>query len=272
MPELFEDPLAEPPTTTRTICGADGDIAVRIYGAKAAQPGPAVVYFHGGGGVVGDLDTHDIACRKLALAAGCSVIAVDYRLAPEHPLPAGHDDAVAAFRWVLDHAESLGLDPTRIAVAGDSMGANLAVGVCLACRGTASPCFGLIIYPATDFAAKAPSHSEFGCGFFLERATMDWFSRQYLGVADPKDPRASILRAPDLSGLPPMLVVTAGFDPLRDEGQAFAEALELAGSPVEHREYEGLVHGFVQMTGVCQAAESALDDFGQALRRAFGRV
>ncbi|MEM6997119.1 MAG: alpha/beta hydrolase, partial [Myxococcota bacterium] len=230
-----------------------------------------IVFFHGGGGVVGDLHTHDVTCRKLALASGCRVISVEYRLAPEHPFPAGHDDAVASFRWVVQHAKTLGVDPRRIAVAGDSMGANLAAGLCLACRDD-PPAFALLLYPGTLFAEKMASHTELSRGFFLDGATIDWFHAHYLGDASPADPRASVLRAPDLSGLPPTFVATAGFDPLRDEGQAYAAALEAAGNDVEHREYSGLVHGFVQMTGVCRAADAAFADFGTAVARALSRV
>lgn len=263
--------MTEPTTLDRTIPGAEGSIAVRIYGERPDVPGPGVVFFHGGGGVIGDLWTHDIVCRRLAVAAGCPVISVDYRLAPDAPFPAGHDDAVAAFRWVHDHADALGIDPHRIAVAGDSMGANLAGAVCLACRGGAAPSFALLIYPGTDFVNKAASRRELGRGFFLEGATIDWFHEHYLSGADPADPRASIINA-DLTDLPPMHVVTAGFDPLRDEGQAFAEAVKLAGSPVSHREYPSLVHGFVQLTGVCPAAAAAIADFGDVLRRALAPV
>ncbi len=278
MRELFEDPAAGPqlPSVERTLQGAEGPIRAKIYEGQAQRdgaPSPAVVFFHGGGGVIGDLLSHDVTCRKLAAAAGCPVIAVDYRLAPEHPFPAGHDDALAALRWVVDHADVLGLDPARIAVAGDSMGANLAIGVCLASRREGpAPCFGLILYPGTDFAHRRPSHDVMGRGYLLESATIDWFHERYLGGADPADPRASVLRAADLSGLPPLHVVTAGFDPLRDEGRAFAEAVQAAGGEVEHQEYPSLVHGFVQMTGVCRAADAAFGDFGGALRRAFGRV
>jgi len=272
MPHVFEDALHEPPTREQTIPGAAGPLPIRIYDAGPRTQSPALVYFHGGGGVIGDLDTHDGTCRRLALAAGCRVIAVDYRLAPEHPFPAGHDDAVAAFRWLHAHATDFGIDPARIAVGGDSAGGNLAGAVCIACRGGASPCFGLLIYPGTDLSMQWESRELLRHGFFLETATIEWFQGAALGTADRSDPRVSILQAADLSGLPPLLVITAGFDPLRDEGEAFARAVLEAGSPVEHIEYPSLVHAFVQMTGVCRAAAAAIEDFGAALRRAFAGI
>ena len=245
------------------------EVPVRVYDpSQGAKTRGAVVFFHGGGGVIGDLETHDLVCRRVAKSAGCKLVAVDYRLGPEHPFPAGHDDAIGAFRGIAANADSLQIDPKRIAVAGDSMGGNLAAAVCIACRDD-PPCFCLAIYPGTDFAHRFASRDQFGDGFFLEDATIEWFHRNYLCGADPADPRASVLLAPDLSGLPPMLVVTAGFDPLRDEGRAFAEALEAAGSPVEYREYPSMVHGFMQMAGICDAAAAAFDDFADALQRAF---
>lgn len=272
--ELMEDPIGGLRVSDRTIeregtVGAG--VPVRVYDpSRGSQTTPAVVFFHGGGGVIGDLETHDLVCRRLAREAGCKVIAVDYRLGPEHPFPTGHDDAVAAFRGIVAQASSWGIDPRRVAVAGDSMGGNLCAAVCLACRDT-PPCFALVIYPGTDFANRAPSRERLGKGLFLEDATIDWFHRHYLGGADPTDPRASVLLG-DLSGLPPMHVVTAGFDPLRDEGQAFAEALDAAGSPVEHREYPTLVHGFLQMAGICDAAARAFEDLADVLARAFATV
>jgi len=269
---LMEDPIDGLRVSDRTIEREVGAaVPVRVYEpSPGPETTPAVVFFHGGGGVIGDLETHDFVCRRLAKLARCKLVAVDYRLGPEHPFPAGHDDAVAAFRGVVAQAEAWGIDPERVAVAGDSMGGNLSAAVCLACR-DAPPCFALVIYPGTDFAGRTPSRDRLGEGLFLEDATIDWFHHHYLGGADPADPRASVLRAEDLSGLPPMHVVTAGFDPLRDDGQAFAEAVEAAGSPVEHREYPTLVHGFMQMAGICDAAAEAFEHFAAVLQRAFAR-
>jgi acetyl esterase len=235
--------------------GPDGEVPVRYYVPPGSEShGPLLVYFHGGGWVLCGLDTHDEACRFLAREARTRVLSVDYRLAPEHRFPAAVDDALAAFRWAATHAADLDIDAGRIAVAGDSAGGNLAIVTCLVAGrdGGPQPAFQMPIYPVTDLSAKRPSYRLFADGFFLTEAQMDWYRGHYLGDAGEGaalDPRASPLRADDVSGLPPAHVVTAGFDPLRDEGEDYARALRDAGVPVTLRRHEGLIHGFVNMTG-----------------------
>jgi acetyl esterase len=235
-------------------------LPARLYDpGEPGGPLPLIVFLHGGGFVLGDLDSHDVPCRLLARHAGALVLSVDYRLAPEAPWPAAADDAAAALRWALEHAAELGGDPERVAVAGDSAGGNLSAVASweLARGGGPAPALQLLIYPATDFVAQAPSHAMFDEGFLLVRRDMDWFSAQYLGTTDGSDPRASVLRAEDLSGLPPAIVVTAGFDPLRDEGEAYAARLREAGVPVLTRRFPGLIHGFINLTGISPSSRDA---------------
>ncbi len=221
----------------------------RPYGLS--EPLPGVVYFHGGGWVTGDLDTHDGTCRLLAVTARAVVVAVDYRLAPEHPFPAAIDDGLAGYRWTLDHAAELGAIPDRVGVMGDSAGGTLAAVVALlAARDDdlTTPAAQCLVYPATDAHMRSRSIDLFAEGFFLSRQDMHWFRGKYLpDEADWDDVRASPLLADDLSGLPPAVVVTAGFDPLRDEGMAYADKLASCGVPVVARCYEDLVHGFFGM-------------------------
>jgi acetyl esterase len=202
------------------------------------------------------------------------VVAVDYRLAPEHKFPAGLDDAVAAFRWLAGEAIELGIDPDRVVIGGDSAGATLATVVAQLARGEArTPCLQWLIYPAADLAADTPSHASCGQGFLLTRDDMEWFRGLYLNdLAEIADPRVSPLRAGDLSGLPPALVFTAGLDPLRDEGQAYADRLAAAGVKVVHREFDSLIHGFVGMRGALQAAARAMDDMVAGLRHELARL
>lgn len=251
--------------------GPGGPVPLRIYRPRRAEKAlPALVYYHGGGFVVGGLRTHDGTCRALAAGGDCVVISVDYRLAPEHPFPAAVDDARAAFRWVRENAETLAIDGERIAVGGDSAGGNLAAVVCLAQReeNAPRPTFQLLIYPATDMTRALPSHQTLGEGFFLESETIDWFLEQYLPPGtDLRDWRASPLLAESLEGLPPALVVTAGFDPLRDEGEAYAERLRAAGVTVEEMREPGLVHGFVNMA-LIDRAERSRAAMARHLRRA----
>ena len=255
-----------------------GEIPVRLYrplGASASDRLPVLVYFHGGGWTIGDLDTHDVVCREFAIHAGCAVASVDYRLAPEHKFPAAVEDAVAATRWVAREAEALGLDPRRIAVGGDSAGGNLAAVVALVLRGEGGPklTMQMLIYPTTDMAADTPSHMRFAEGYVLTRDAILWFRGNYLrGPEDEFDWRASPLKARDLSRLPPAYVVTGGFDPLLDEGRAYAERLQAAGVPVTYECFEGMVHGFVTMGGVIAAAHHALSRCGQGLRLAFAKA
>ncbi|WP_170136135.1 alpha/beta hydrolase [Nannocystis exedens] len=250
--------------------GPAGKIAARIYRPRGlAAPAPATVYFHGGGFVVGGLDSHDPVCRILAHEARCVVIAVDYRLAPEHRFPAAADDALAAFRHVVAEAGALGIDVRRIAVAGDSAGGNLSAVVSLDTRGdTVRPAFQLLIYPAVDLTMSFPSIRSLGEGFFLEQATMEWFMNHYLrGAEDGRDPRASPWFA-DVSGAPAAAVFTAGFDPLRDEGEAYARKLGAAGVPVAYTCHRGMFHGHISASGGLSNARPALSEMTAALRRA----
>jgi acetyl esterase len=244
---------------------------IRVYRAHAAPPAsPALVFFHGGGFVVGSLDSHDRVCRSLASRAGLVVVAVDYRLAPEHPFPAAVDDAVAATRWVLAHATTLGIDPTAIAVGGDSAGGTLAAVVAQALRRDAlRPRFQLLVYPLTDLRGGTPSRDHFREGYFLTQRTIDWYTRNYVpDVAQYTDPRASPLLEPDLAGLPRALVVTAGFDPLRDEGRDYAEKMRAAGVEVEHVCAEGLMHGFFNAPAALREAAKIVELCASSLRLA----
>jgi len=254
----------------RTIAGPAGRMRVRLYrpAGTVARLLPTILYFHGGGWVIGSLEGYDLPCRFFCARTGCAVVAVDYRLAPEHKFPAAVDDAVASFHWLAEQAVGLGMDPARIVVAGDSAGGTLAAVVSQLVRGQPrAPCLQWLIYPATDLAADTPSHRSCAKGFLLTQDDMAWFRDQYLNEAgEVADPRVSPLGAPDLAGLPPALVFTTGFDPLRDEGQAYADRLAAAGVKTIHREFDSLIHGFVGMRGALQAAARAMDDMVAGLR------
>ena len=266
----------EPPAPTDVreleLDGAVGPLRARVYrpyGAADASPG--LVYYHGGGWALGSLDSVDAPCRAFAQGAGCVVVSVDYRLAPEHRFPAAADDATAAFRAVVKDPKRFGVDPARVAVGGDSAGGNLSAVVCLDTRSDAvRPCFQLLVYPGTDMTMSLPSIESVGRGFFLERPTMDWFLDQYVpDRAMRLDPRASPLFAASHGALPPAFVATAGFDPLRDEGQAYAKKLRDAGVRCEERCYGSLFHGFLNTFGVLRAARAPIADMIDALRGAF---
>jgi acetyl esterase len=250
-----------------------GDVPLRSYrplGAAAEAVLPALVYFHGGGWTIGDLDTHDVLCRQLANGSGIAVVSVGYRLGPEHRFPAAVDDALAATRWVCTQAAALGLDPLRIAVGGDSAGGNLAAVVAIIERDAGRAlAYQLLIYPATDQRQGQPSHSANGEGYLLTRDSIRWFHQQYLGgPAHDSDWRASPLLAADLSRLPPALVLTAGYDPLRDEGLQYAQRLTAAGTPCTYVCFERQIHGFVLMGRVLAEARSAVALCAAELRRA----
>jgi len=250
--------------------GTAGEIPVRIYRPRELPArAPAALYFHGGGFVVGGLDSHDPVCRILADEGRCVVVAVDYRMAPEHKFPAAPDDALAAFRHVVAHADALGIDAHKIAVAGDSAGGNLSAVVSLDTRGDAvRPVFQLLIYPAVDLTMSFPSIRSLGKGFFLEQETMEWFMGHYLRSAeDGRDPRASPWFA-DVSGAPPAAVFTAGFDPLRDEGEDYARKLEAARVPVAYTCHRSMFHGHISASGGLSNARPALSEMAGALRRA----
>jgi acetyl esterase len=222
---------------------------------------PIVTYFHGGGFVIGDIDTHDGPCRVLCAATGAVVVSVDYRLAPEHRFPAALDDCVAATAWAAEHARDLGADPTRLGVAGDSAGGNLAAAVAIAARTAGGPAIRAqaLVYPVVDFSTVHPSVKENGEGYLLTAAAMAWFCAQYLGDHDSADPMASPLLA-DLADLPPAVVATAEFDPLRDEGRAYADALAGAGVAVHRLEFPGLIHGFMGLGSLSPGSARATDE------------
>jgi acetyl esterase len=259
-----------------TADGPLGPIPLRLYrpiGVPASAPLPALVFFHGGGWVIGDLETHDVLCRQLTAEAGVSVVAVDYRLAPEHKFPAAVDDAWAATRWIVAHAAELGVDPGRLAVGGDSAGGNLATVVALLARdqGGLALASQILLYPVTDLAAETASYREFCDGYLLTRESMCWFKDHYVSTeAEAADWRASPLRARSLAGLPPALIVTAGFDPLRDEGQAYAERLRDAGVRVDYLCYGGMIHGFVPMGRLIDTGNRAVSHIASFLRQALG--
>lgn len=245
-----------------------GGPAVRVY-RPLGDPRPVLVYLHGGGWVQGDLDTHDVLCRRLAAEADRAVVSVDYRLAPEHPYPAGLDDVVRTLRWV--RTADLG-GPTlaaagRVEVGGDSAGGNLAAAACIALRdaGDVLPELQVLVYPGLDQTRSLPSHREFARGFLLTAADIDWFQAHY-AVSNLRDPLASPLLAPDLRGLPPAVVTTAGFDPLRDEGEAYVARLREAGVPVVHLDEATLVHGYACMDGVLPEADAAVSRLAAAIR------
>ena len=256
-----------------TASGPHGPIALRLYRplGTSAAPLPALVYFHGGGWVIGDLDTHDTLCRELANGSGCAVVAVDYRMGPEHRFPAAVDDALAATRWVHAQGAAIGIDPQRLAVGGDSAGGNLAAVVALAARdaGDLPLRFQLLIYPATDMRRGAASHERNGDGYLLTRDTITYFHDHYIDdAAHDADWRASPLLHADLAGLPPALVLTAGFDPLRDEGIAYAQSLTQAGNRAALVSFERQIHGFITMGRVIDEANVAVELCAAQLRRA----
>jgi len=254
--------------------GPRGDIPLRSYrplGASAEETLPAMVYFHGGGWVVGDLESHDVACRHYANAARCAVVSVDYRMGPEHKFPAATDDCAAATRWVLAQSTALHIDPARVAVGGDSAGGNLAAVMALMARDGDLPplCFQLLVYPVTDLGMSFPSYARITEGVPLTSKTMAWFIGHYLaGPKDHSDWRASPLRAASLSGVAPALVLTAAYDPLCDEGIAYARRLEREGVRVLHLHYSDQLHGFVGQGRIIRAAGTALDMMGAVLKRA----
>jgi len=259
-----------------TADGPPGPIPLRVYrpaGVPASTPLAVLVFFHGGGWVIGDLETHDVLCRQLTAGSGVSVVSVDYCLAPEHKFPAAVDDAWAATRWVVAHAGELAVDASRLAVGGDSAGGNLAAVVALLARGKGAPAIAVqvLIYPVADLVGETRSYRDFAEGYLLTREGMRWFIAHYLTAeAEAVDWRASPLRAQSLAGLPPALIVTAGFDPLRDEGEAYAERLREAGVRVDSVCYGGMIHGFVPMGRLLDTAGRAISliagSLSQALR------
>jgi acetyl esterase len=257
------------------IPGPAGELPVRAYRPQGATGAlGALVYFHGGGFVLGSIESHDAICRQLAVDAGCAVFSVDYRLAPEHKFPAAVDDAFAATQWVREHAAKLGVDPARLAVGGDSAGGNLAAAVALLAKRHGGPAlaFQLLLYPVADLRSiDTPSYLENAKGYFLTRSGMVWFREHYLArLEDRHDPLASPLACSDLSGLPPALVITAEYDPLRDEAEALARLLQAAGVPCTLTRYDGAIHAFISMYAFLDCGRAALREATGALRAAIG--
>ncbi len=267
-------PLPGPPVRTQDLAidGAGGKIPLRLYYPEAAGPLPAIVYFHGGGFVIGTLDGHDGLCASLAVETDCCVVSVGYRLAPEHKYPAATLDAYTALSWVHENADDIGVDHRRLAVAGDSAGGNLATVAARQSMERRGPALRMqvLFYPVTDLRnLDTPSYLEFAEGHMLTRATMAWFRDHYL--QDPSqvaDPSVSPLASDALSGMPPALVVTAECDPLRDEGAAYAEALSAVGVKATHRCYDGMIHAFVSLAPFIDAGKRALSESAADLRRA----
>jgi acetyl esterase len=271
--------FAGPPTTgvrveDRRVPGPVGDIPVRVYTPAGAGPHAGVVYLHGGGWVLGTLDAYDVVCAPLARDVPCVVVSVDYRLAPEHRFPAAADDCYAAVRYVAEHAAEFGIDPARLAVGGDSAGGNLTAVVTQMAREKGGPrlAFQLLVYPATDAAMDTPSYRENGQGYFLTADLMAWFWNHYVpDAATRANPRVSPLRAGDWRGLPPALVITAEYDPLRDEGEAYAARLKAAGVPVTLTRYAGMIHGFFGFPGAIARGKDAIAEAARALRMTLAR-
>jgi acetyl esterase len=262
--------------TDRSCPGPAGDVPVRVY-VPAAEPGPrpVLVYFHGGGWVIGDLETHDATVRALAAASGVTIVSVDYRLAPEHPFPAAIGDCMAAVRWVAEPstAAELAIDPSRMAVGGDSAGGNLAAVVAQQLRDTGPPLrFQLLVYPATDMHFSHSSIDENADGYFLTKADMTWFRGHYCCDEDWSDPRMSPLLATDeaVRGVAPALVITAEYDPLRDEGEAYVAKLQAAGVDAKASRYDAVIHGFFSMSDLVPEGKAAIDEAAEALRAALG--
>jgi acetyl esterase len=266
----YLDPAIAVPTTDLTVPGPTEPLRARHYQPDVTGPAPLLVFFHGGGFVVGGIESHDGLCRLISRDAGVHVVSVEYRLAPEHPAPAASDDCYTTYLWCVENAARLGADPAKIAVGGDSAGGNLAAVVSQRARDNHKPlpALQLLIYPVTNFAGDTRSKVLFADGYFLSKIDMDWFRANYLAESalDPADPRVSPLLAEDLSGLPPALVLTGGFDPLRDEGDAYAAALAAAGVPVDHRTYGSLIHAFANFFPLGGDSAVATADFISAFR------
>lgn len=271
---FFDMPLPQVEKVENMILpGPHGDIPVRLYRPLNAPKDkllPMLVFFHGGGWVIGSIKTHDRVCRYLANASGALVISVDYRLAPEHKFPIGIEDCMAATTWAASHAAKIGGDARRLSVGGDSAGANIAAVITHMARDNKGPAitFQILLYPVTDALGEQPSRSQYAQGFALEGATIDWFTAQYVNSpVDCANPLISPLRGNNFAGLPPAFIITAGLDPLCDEGEAYVEKLKAAGVPVTFSRYDQMIHGFVTMGGLIPDARRALDEAAQALRK-----
>lgn len=277
--KMSEDGEAEPMEVAEVadggFMGPGGEIRFRRYRPLGVAAGslPTLIYYHGGGFVIGNIETHDSTCRRLANRSRCQVISIDYRLSPEHPFPAPTDDAIATFRHIRDNARSFGADPTRLAVGGDSAGGALAAVVCQAMRDRkeAGPAFQMLIYPATDSSRESGSRKAFAEGYFLTKSLMDWFWKAYVPAGtDLSDLRLSPLLATSFEGLPPAFVLTAGYDPLRDEGRAYADRLIDAGVKTTYVNYPGTIHGFFSMTRFLKQGLRANDEAAAVMGAFFG--
>ncbi len=264
----------EPETVARVedprIPVRSGEIAVRVYTPEGAGPFPGVVFLHGGGWVICDLETHDAVCRAISRRAGAVVVAVDYRRAPEHKFPVALEDSEDAARWTVANAKALGIDPARLAIVGDSAGGTMATVIAARTREAGGPALALqvMVYPVTNLSSRdTPSHAEFGEDHFLTEASMDWFVAQFFArPEDVRNPHASPAFLEDLHGLPPALVITAECDPLRDEGEAYARRMQDAGVPVTVTRYAGMIHPFLNMLGATAGAQKAVDEIASAVR------
>jgi acetyl esterase len=277
--KMSEDSEADPPEVAETIDGAfagpGGEIRYRRYLPLGVEAGslPTLIYYHGGGFVIGTIETHDSTCRRVANRSRCQVISIDYRLSPEHPFPAPIDDGIAAFRHIRDHAAAFGADAARLAVGGDSAGGAVAAVVCQAMRDAreAGPAFQMLIYPATDSSQESGSRKSFAEGYFLSKGLMDWFWKAYVPAGtDLADLRLSPLLAKDFAGLPPAFVLTAGYDPLRDEGRAYANRLIDAGVKTTYVNYPGTIHGFFTLTRFLKQGIKANDEAAAVMGAFFG--
>jgi len=269
------EPVPVASVEDRKIPGPNGEIPIRIYTPEGTGPFGALLYFHGGGWVVGNIEMTDQPCRMITKAAGCVTVSVDYRLAPEYKFPAGPEDCYAATKWVMENSVALNCDPSRIAVAGTSAGANLAAAVALMARDRSTPkiAYQLLIYPATQRELDTPSHKQFATDgyYILSRADMEWFWGHYLASdADAANPYACPAQAKTLAGLPPALVLTAEFDPLRDEGEAYATRLREDSVPTVLKRYDGVTHGFFGMPSLIEKSRIAIAEASAALRAAIG--
>lgn len=269
------DPMDVAEVANGAFAGPGSDIRFRRYRPAGVQAGnlPTLIYYHGGGFVIGNIETHDSTCRRLANKSRCQIMSIDYRLAPEHPFPASIDDGIAAFRHIRDNAASFGADASRIAVGGDSAGGAIAAVVAQTCRDSAEagPAFQMLIYPATDSSRESESRKKFAEGYFLSKDLMTWFWDAYVPEdTDLSDLRLSPLLAKDFAGLPPAFVLTAGFDPLRDEGRAYADRLIEAGVKTTYVNYPGTIHGFFSLTRFLQQGLKANDEAAAVLGAHFG--
>jgi acetyl esterase len=272
----FKQDIPVGSVTNLSIPGPAGPVGARHYRPVNGDGEPLLVFYHGGGQVIGDLDTHDDLCRQICREGRLHVLSVDYRLAPEHKAPAGSDDAYAAFEWALGHAGELGADPSRVAVGGDSAGGNLAALVAQRARdeGARLPALQFLLYPVVNYRDETRSQTLFADGFFLTTADLHFCRHQFLDGAqlDASDPRVSPLLADDFAGLPPTLLLSAGFDPLRDEDRQYAEALRNAGVPVDHREFGSLTHGFANFFPLGGGSATAIAEIISALRAHLARA